>query len=85
MCLQVNDLDLTVRATGLSGYTLHGNGQPDHLNNVEQATQLEKMSSVRSSGFETISDGRRPVHHHCISGHMTERSNKWTHEVAARF
>ena len=40
--LQVNDLDLTVRATGLSGYTLHGNGQPDHLNNVEQARSLKR-------------------------------------------
>ena len=35
--MQVNDLDLTVRAAGLAGYTLYGNGQPDHLNNVEQA------------------------------------------------
>jgi len=34
---QVNDLDLTVRAAGLAGYTLYGNGDPDHLNNVEQA------------------------------------------------
>lgn len=32
----VNDLDLTVQATGLAGYTLYGNGQPDHLNNAEQ-------------------------------------------------
>ena len=35
--MQVNDLDLTVRAAGLAGYTLYGNGEPDHLNNVEQA------------------------------------------------
>lgn len=35
VCL-INDLDLTVRAAGLAGYTLYGNGQPDHLNNVEQ-------------------------------------------------
>ena len=35
VCL-VNDLDLTVRATGLAGYVLYGNGQPDHVNNVEQ-------------------------------------------------
>lgn len=34
----VNDLDLTVHADSLSGYSLRGNGAPggDHLNNVEQ-------------------------------------------------
>ena len=35
ICL-VNDLDLVVQASGLAGYTLYGNGQPDHLNNVER-------------------------------------------------
>lgn len=35
ICL-VNDLDLTVKATGLAGFTLYGNGKPDHLNTVEQ-------------------------------------------------
>ncbi|KAK9815059.1 hypothetical protein WJX73_006174 [Symbiochloris irregularis] len=34
----VNDLDLTVHADSLSGYSLRGNGAPggDHVNNVEQ-------------------------------------------------
>jgi hypothetical protein len=32
----VNDLDLTVQASGLAGYTLYGNGEPDKLNNVER-------------------------------------------------
>lgn len=35
ICL-VNDLDLTVQASGLAGYTLYGNGEPDKLNNVER-------------------------------------------------
>lgn len=34
-CL-VNNLDLTVQASGLAGYTLYGNGEPDSLNNVER-------------------------------------------------
>jgi hypothetical protein len=38
-CL-VNDLDLTVQASGLAGYTLYGNGQPDRLNNVERVSVL---------------------------------------------
>ncbi|BDA48509.1 probable serine protease/ABC transporter B family protein tagA at N-terminal half [Coccomyxa sp. Obi] len=32
----VNDLDLVVHADSLAGRSLHGNGAPDHLNNVEQ-------------------------------------------------
>lgn len=32
----VNDLDLTVHADSLSGYSLRGNGAADRLNNVEQ-------------------------------------------------
>lgn len=38
----VNDLDLTVHADSLSGYSLRGNGAPsgDHLNNVEQVRVL---------------------------------------------
>ena len=32
----VSDLDLTVHADSLSGYSLQGNGAPDRLNNVEQ-------------------------------------------------
>ena len=43
----VNDLDLTVQATGLAGYTLYGNGQPDHLNNVEQV-RLTAVVSTRA-------------------------------------
>jgi len=34
-CL-VNNLDLVVQASGLAGYTLYGNGQPDVVNNVER-------------------------------------------------
>ena len=33
----VNDLDLTVNANSLGGYSLHGNGAKDYVNNVEQA------------------------------------------------
>lgn len=32
----VNDLDLTVYANSLNGYSVLGNGVSDHLNNVEQ-------------------------------------------------
>ena len=32
----VNDLDLTVNADSLNGYSLHGNGAKDYVNNVEQ-------------------------------------------------
>jgi hypothetical protein len=35
LCI-VNDLDLTVHASGLAGYTLYGNGLPDRINTVEQ-------------------------------------------------
>ena len=39
----VNDLDLTVHADSLSGYSLVGNGAPDHANNVEQVLLLLKV------------------------------------------
>ena len=32
----VNDLDLTVNADSLNGYSLHGNGAKDYVNNAEQ-------------------------------------------------
>lgn len=43
----VNDLDLTVQAAGLAGYTLYGNGQPDHVNNAEQVS----LATVISTSF----------------------------------
>lgn len=36
----VNDLDLTVYANSLNGYSVLGNGVSDHLNNVEQVSFL---------------------------------------------
>lgn len=39
----VNDLDLVVHADSLAGRSLHGNGAPDRLNNVEQVTMLELL------------------------------------------
>ena len=37
----VNDLDLRVHADSLSGYSLAGNGAPDHVNNVEQVRGVQ--------------------------------------------
>ena len=44
----VNDLDLTVNANSLSGYSLHGNGAKDYLNTVEQVGAAAPWQSVSS-------------------------------------
>ena len=42
----VNDLDLTVYANSLNGYSVLGNGVSDHLNNVEQVRRQACSGSM---------------------------------------
>ena len=46
----MNDLDLTVQASGLAGYTLYGNGEPDKLNNVERVRSQPVLCCHASAG-----------------------------------
>lgn len=68
----VNDLDLTVNADSLNGYSLHGNGAKDYVNNAEQVRRM-CCSLLHAS---QILEVKRYIDHrgstHLVSDHLLQ-------------